>query len=434
MGYKDTMNQSDVNFDSLLKGLSVGLVVHNQTSEIVYANAAALNLLRLSLDQAQGKSVYDPHWQFLDEQNKPLPTEHFPVQQVINTLKSVYNQVIGIQDSSTPDITWVLVNASPEFDSAGQISFVTIVFTDITAQKQDIPFESILTQTNDMVIVTETNDFEYPNPKIVYVNQAVIDMTGYSRDEIIGNSPRIFQGEQTSKVCTGKIREALEHQKPLKCELLNYKKNGEPYWIDFNIQPLKNALGEVVYYAAIERDITQQKLEMNKLESQANKDFLTQLHNRRSFMMIAEQILQQQKRDHSPLAIAMLDVDFFKSVNDTHGHAVGDEVLINLASQMKKFFRGSDVVARVGGEEFTILLKDNDLTVALAVVEKFGQQIAKTSITALTGEIISISVSIGLAQITPIDTLQTAIEKADRALYSAKNAGRNQTVVYDPKD
>ena len=137
-------------------------------------------------------------------------------------------------------------------------------FTRSEIMDEDIPFKSVLDQTTDIVIVTEVEPIDEPfGPKIIYVNQAFTALSGYTKEEVIGKTPRILQGDKTDKDTLRRIRVALEKKVAIHVELLNYAKDQTEYWLDFTIIPIKDSEGDIKYFAAIEHDITEQK----KMES-----------------------------------------------------------------------------------------------------------------------------------------------------------------------
>ncbi len=174
------------------------------------------------------------------------------------------------------------------------------------------------------------------------------------------------------------------------------------------------------------RDITEQKRLQLELEAQAHTDLLTGVANRRYFMKLAESELARAVRYGSPLALLMLDVDHFKSINDTHGHLVGDNALQVLALTCQKALREVDILGRVGGEEFAILLPETNADTALEAAERVRGLVAGAGIPLANGARLHLSVSLGCAALRPGETnIDALIGRADQALYEAKRAGRD---------
>ena len=168
---------------------------------------------------------------------------------------------------------------------------------------------------------------------------------------------------------------------------------------------------------------------LEQIRQLATHDDLTGLLNRRA--MLDRMQLEQRRslRSGSPLLIAQLDIDHFKAVNDTHGHAAGDLVLQSFADTVRRNVRDTDVLARWGGEEFVLLLCDTPASDAVALMERLRQAVQAMQVpVAQGGQPITVTVSIGLARHTPADPLAGTLERADRALYAAKAGGRNRVV------
>lgn len=175
----------------------------------------------------------------------------------------------------------------------------------------------------------------------------------------------------------------------------------------------------------------EEKQHLASLARQACIDFLTGISNRRYFYELGEKEIQQAKRQQTPLAALMLDADHFKKVNDNHGHAVGDLVLKNLAATVRKTLRDVDLFGRIGGEEFAVVLPHTPLDKALDVAERLRKALAACETPLPEGDLLSFTVSIGLAMLTPEDlTMDALIQKTDLALYQAKEQGRNRVVSY----
>ncbi len=410
---------------ALLNSLHAGVVVHGPDTRILYANPRALEILRLTLDQAFGKDAFDPGWRFVDEHRQVLAPEEYPVNRVLASGQPITNQVGGIMDGSSNQVTWVLVNAYPERDEEGTLTRVVVTFIDITSEKRDIPFEQIIAHARDAVVVTEAHPLNGEGPRIVYVNAAFTDLSGYTAEEVIGRSPRLLQGPNTDPETCRRIGQALRNHSPIREQLINYTKDGREYWVDLNIFPLHNRRGEVNYFAAIERDITVQKLREHTLIAQAITDPLTGLLNRRGFLEGAQEIYHAW-RDHQVVALAMIDIDFFKQINDHYGHPLGDQVLIHLAQLLRTSFRKSDVIGRFGGEEFAVFLPGASLEHAKLLMDNFRQRLASTPCQLSDGQSLGITVSIGIAGAPGSQlSLTQLIKIADRSLYMAKHSGRN---------
>ncbi|PXA04285.1 hypothetical protein DDZ13_07050 [Coraliomargarita sinensis] len=268
------MDFGDIRASELLDTLQVGVVVHSCDTSVLYANPKALELLRLTKAQALGVSAFDPLWRFLDQYGKKMPNEDYPVNQVVASKSALKDLQAGICDSSGR-ITWVNCNAYPELRPDGEIDRIIVNFIDITEQKESIPFKDIVTLSHDSIIVTDAKASDESGLKIVYANQAFYDFTGYTEDEVIGNSPRMLHGDKTDPESRKRIEEAITQKKPVRLTLINYHKDGTPFWNEVSIFPLKNKYGEVTHFVGIERDVTARKERENEANITNKK-----LHNR----------------------------------------------------------------------------------------------------------------------------------------------------------
>ncbi len=177
----------------------------------------------------------------------------------------------------------------------------------------------------------------------------------------------------------------------------------------------------------IDRKNSEEKIiKLNKkLHALAHKDPLTGTQNRLAFMKAIEEEIERAKRYKTPLSIIMFDIDFFKKINDTYGHGIGDEVLKKLAETIEKNLRKTDKLFRIGGEEFIIILPNTNIENAKIVAEKLRKAICKTDF----GKPGRITISLGVTSFTKEDNEDSFLDRVDKALYMAKNNGRNRLEV-----
>lgn len=287
-------------------------------------------------------------------------------------------------------------------------------------------FRSLVENTNDVIMVLDATPLEQGGPFIVYVNPAFERLMGYRAEEVMGQNPKILQGRDTDDKTRYKLRQAMREGKSIRTQILNYDKFGHELWLDINMVPLFDEQGDLAYYAAIERDLTEHKRLQSHLESMANTDSLTGLLNRQAFMHRAEKEFSRARRYARPLSAVMIDVDHFKSINDRYGHAAGDRVLQEVSAICQSSLRGSDTLGRIGGEEFVLLLPDTPQSNAIFVAERMREQLARTPID-LDGIVLSTTASFGVASLCEADVnFNSMLERADEAMYHAKHDGRNK--------
>jgi diguanylate cyclase (GGDEF)-like protein/PAS domain S-box-containing protein len=350
------INKTELDAFALLDMLPVGVVVHGSDTRILHANKKALAVLRLTSEQALGKEALDFQWKIVDTYRQPLPLEQFPVNRVLATGTPLEAQLLGVCDSSSADITWLTVNALAEKDAQGMVERVVVTFTENPYARADIPFKEIVDSAQDIILITEAYPMQEPGPRIIYANRAFTNLTEYTAQEVIGKSPRILQRPDADPEVLARIAAGLKLAQPVREVIYNYSKSGRGYWLEMHIVPLKDAHGEVAYFAAIERDVTAQKNLEHELRHFAFHDVLTRLPNRRLLLERLKHSLVLAKRSGSHIAVLFIDLDKFKHLNDTHGHDAGDLLLVEVARRLCSRVRESDVVARLGGDEFVVLL------------------------------------------------------------------------------
>ncbi|UZP65958.1 sensor domain-containing diguanylate cyclase [Desulfovibrio mangrovi] len=219
--------------------------------------------------------------------------------------------------------------------------------------------------------------------------------------------------------------QSVEHDEPLASEVRMQSLVSGLRWVQFRAQPGHDTAGNRCLDGIL-FDVTLHKQVEDQLREMATTDSLTGLANRRHFMQSAEHELHRANRYHRPISMLMVDADHFKKVNDTYGHDVGDIVLTALARDLRQSARRQDIVARLGGEEFALLLPETPHDKAMEMAERLRERIADNQISTGT-ENLSITVSIGVATYTGDgDSISRLIKRADDGLYEAKQSGRNK--------
>jgi diguanylate cyclase (GGDEF)-like protein/PAS domain S-box-containing protein len=418
-----------LNYKHLLDHLNIGVIIHGKESEIIYANNSALNIMNMTWLEMIGQTVTSHDWHLVDKYNKPLALEKYPVSMIMSSGQALNNYELGVMHKGEL-VSWILCNARLELDEKGGVSQIVITLVDITQKHEHVPFKKIVDLANDVIIVTEAKKTKDVGYEIVYVNNAFTKLTGYSSEESIGKTPKMLQGKRTSVSTRNKIDASLNNMQPIRECIYNYSKTGAGFWLDINIVPLYSSYGDILYFAAVERDITEQKEKEDTLSMQASRDSLTGLLNRRGFTHLADSAVNAAITNKYSLVIAMIDVDHFKKVNDSYGHDIGDKTLCKLAEIMQSCFRKSDLLGRFGGEEFIIVISGSEENRVQSMMNEFREKVANTVIAITPDSRINLTISIGLAFLDKINNNFTDIVKAaDTALYQAKSSGRNKVCI-----
>ena len=267
---------------------------------------------------------------------------------------------------------------------------------------------------------------------IVDVNESFTRITGYSREEVIGKNPRILSSGRQDPAFYTAMWAALIEQGHWSGEVWNRRKNGEIIAELLTISAVRDAQGQTQQYVALFSDITSIKAHQSQLEHIAHFDALTHLPNRLLLADRLRQAMAQALRRSQHLAVAYLDLDGFKSINDNHGHNVGDQVLVTLAQRMKIALREGDSLARLGGDEFAAVLID--LEGASSCLPLLTRLLNAAAHPVQIGELtLQASASIGVTffpQRQDIDADQL-LRQADQAMYQAKLAGKNRFQIFD---
>ena len=292
---------------------------------------------------------------------------------------------------------------------------------------------------NDMVLIAEV-DKNAATPgmaqHIIFVNEAFERRTGYRRDEVIGQNLRMLRGPGTEQAVVEEIERHMARSQPVRAELLNYTKAGEPYWVETELVPFADEGGVNTHWVAVERDITERKKSQDDIHRLAFFDVLTGLPNRRLLMDRIDKLLASSERGATFSAVMFIDLDRFKTINDARGHAIGDALLCNAADRLSKLMRKADTVARIGGDEFVVLLGhlSHELPgathAALTVAEKIRAAIGQDF--EIEGQTYNSTASIGVTMLPKTgQTSHDLLREADTAMYRAKSEGRNGIAFFE---
>jgi diguanylate cyclase (GGDEF)-like protein/PAS domain S-box-containing protein len=285
---------------------------------------------------------------------------------------------------------------------------------------------SVYATSNEAILITDQNNV------IVGVNPAFTKITGYQAEEVIGYTPSLLKSGRHDNAFFKAMWDEINANGHWQGEIYDQRKNGEIYLKWLTINSVFNDDGTLHQHVAMFTDISQKKEAENLIWRQANFDFLTELPNRQMFHDRLDHEVKLTNRSKHPLALILLDLDHFKEVNDTLGHDMGDELLVQTATRLKSCVRETDTVARLGGDEFIIILSDFEKPdvverVCLDILQKLREPYY------LNTEVAYISASIGVT-IYPQDAqdIDSLIKNADQAMYDAKSQGRDCFSYFTP--
>ena len=308
--------------------------------------------------------------------------------------------------------------------------------------------ESVVVNANDAVLITEAEPVQLPGPRIVYCNAAFTRTTGYSEEEVLGKTPRLLQTEKTDQQALDRLRRALERWKPVEVELLNRRKDGTEFWVELSIVPVANEKGWFTHWVSVQRDVSDRKVieetatrariaeaenlvleaeirERKRVEAEllytAFHDDLTKLRNRAFFMDSLSVALGRMESDpRYKFAVLFMDLDRFKLVNDSLGHRAGDLLLMEVAGRLRTCIRPQDTLARVGGDEFALLVETVDETTSIVAISERLIAAMRPPVWLGDQEIFT-SCSVGAVQASDrYQRPEELLRDADIAMYQAK--------------
>ena len=327
---------------------------------------------------------------------------------------------------------YLSIDAGPIRDAEGKIIAVVETLRDWTDWKKSEAdlrlIEAVFENSSEGILITDEQT------RIVKVNPAYTRLTGYSAEEVIGQTPRHLQSGLNGPAFYREMWNALLENAQWSGEIWNRRKDGEVFPESLTINAVHDASGKVSHYVGLFSDISHQKQAQERLEDMATHDALTGLPNRIGLSLKLHQTLSSARMNARLVAVCFVDLDGFKPVNDTYGHETGDRMLVEVARRLRHVIRTTDTVARIGGDEFVMLLAEfssmDEIEIALdRILDTLRKPVY------LDEARIAISASIGVT-VHPFDDsdTDTLLRHADQAMYIAKNQGRNNWHMYDLAD
>ena len=309
-----------------------------------------------------------------------------------------------------------------------QQTYIQAIVRDITERKahdaQVNKLSSVMEQTADIIIVTDTEG------NIEYVNPSFEKITGYTYNEAVNSSPHILTSGQHKPEFYKHMWDTINAGKSYSNIFINRRKDGSLYYEEKTITPIKDTSGEITHFVATGKDISERIEVHEHLQHVAHHDALTDLPNRNLFLDRLQQSLNRARWHERLVAVMFMDLDRFKIINDTLGHNVGDQLLLQMSQRLGRTVRDGDTVARFGGDEFAILLDDIDSD---SHISSLAQKLLDTLATPfkINKQELYVTASIGIS-IFPNDgeDSETILRNADVAMYRAKDLGKNNYQFY----
>lgn len=404
----------------ILEGMSEGFFMLDAEWRYYFVNGHGADMLRIPRQDLEGATVW----------------EVFP--SLVGTgFETAFRKARASGKSQrvveyfAPHERWYHVTVHPGAED------LAVYFRDVTEETHAMEHRRLLDtaiqKLGEVVIITKASPVMAPDePRIIYVNDAITAQTGYRPEDVLGQTPRMFQGPETEGRELAKLRAAIAEKRSERVELVNYTRTGDPYWVEINLSAVENSDGTCSHFIAIQRDITKRKQTEDVLRIAATRDELTGLINRSGLTEILSLRLEEMKTWGGSHALLFLDLDDFKTVNDTLGHGLGDQLLAAVAQRLSGLIRDSDTLARMSGDEFVVLVPGSTLEDAIDLARRLLDALVLPF--DLHGGRIALSASIGIV-IAPEDgeNSETLIRNADVAMYCSKANGRNTFTRFEPR-
>ncbi|MDY0327273.1 MAG: diguanylate cyclase [Arcobacteraceae bacterium] len=275
-----------------------------------------------------------------------------------------------------------------------------------------------LQKLNDIIsksALYTTTDLE---GNITYISQAFAKLTGYDRTYLIGKSHKIFKHSSMPKEFFTNLWNTINNNERFIGEIINRRKDGSTYWTKIVIDPIFDDNGNKTGYSSYRENITDTK----ELEYISTHDSLTGIHNRRAFVKQLHTQIKSASRYNETFGFIIFDIDYFKRINDAYGHQVGDDVLVTISNTIQETLREDDFFARWGGEEFVIIAKYSDINSLEQLVHKLQNKLSIASFAPVS----HLTCSFGITIYKDGDNDESIVKRADKALYVAKENGRNR--------
>ena len=410
--------QSEANFRTLTTNANVGILVNCQGHH-VYGNTQILEMLGYSLDELRQTGIAEiVHPDEVaavilrfDQRLTGVPTE-----QIYETMFLTRDgRAVPVEISATKTI-WEGVPCG--------LIFVHNISARRQAEARMRQLSSALEQTADAVLITDKAGV------IEYVNPAFEQITGYPPAEVLGKTPRLIRSGKHSAAFYENLWQTILAGQAFRGVLTNRRKNGEFYFEEKTITPLKNVAGQITHFISTGKDVTERMQAQERLEYIAQHDALTELPNRLLLLDRLNQAIARARWHQRVVALLFVDLDRFKTINDTLGHETGDLILQQIAIRLNTCVREGDTVARFGGDEFVILLDDvaNEGDIR-SISKKVLDSLLPPFKIAAQQFYVTASIGVSLYPNDGADA-STLLKNADIAMYRAKEQGKNAYQFY----
>jgi diguanylate cyclase (GGDEF)-like protein/PAS domain S-box-containing protein len=412
---EEALQKSRTLFHTLAQSSPVGIFHTNAKGQFIYVNKSWVEITEIKLEQAAIhrwlNALYEEDRPRISAAWKESLKHHQPFNQEFRFLRT------------DGKIVWVKGQAATEYDDQQQFMGFVGTITDITILKnneeQHRMSRVVFENTREGIMVTNADN------RIMMINSAFTDITGYDSEEVINLFPSLLNSGRHDDSFFSDLWDILLQTGHWQGEIWNRRKNGEVYPQLMSISSIKNELGDTTNHVAVFADISNIKASEDQLEFLAHHDPLTRLPNRLMLLSRLDHAIEVARREGKMLALLMLDLDRFKNVNDSFGHLAGDELLQQVAKRLLSKLRAVDTVTRLGGDEFTILIEGINSQEDVSKIANSIINALETPWTISNNIEVRVGTSIGISLFPGHgESALELLQHADAALYQAKNAGR----------
>lgn len=457
---EESLRESQLLYHSLVESSPLSICRKDLAGRFTFANQRFLELSQITLADLIGKTDFDLHPPELAEKywrDDQSVLDSRQVQEVIEERAVLGGETVVVQSIKTPI-----------YDGAGKINGIQISFWDITDRKRaeevlrlnEAMFQALFEFSPDAIVAANREGL------IMRVNAQAETMFGYRREELNGQPVEMLIPERFALQhvahragCAANPRARVMGAG---LDFYGRRRDGSEFPVEISLGTLETGSGTLILSSI--RDVTERRNVESELrrsketldiahhalersfereQQLARTDALTGVHNRRFLFELAEREFNIASRYRPPFSMILFDVDYFKRINDTFGHAMGDQALKNIAHVVCAEIRSADMIGRYGGDEFVILMPGTSAQEALPLAERIHTSVAAMRMDTDKGPL-TVTISIGIAQtihddtsgpgqVPQPDTVENLFLRADQALYTAKQAGRNHTVIFTPQ-
>lgn len=420
---EQALRESEEKLNGILDNMKARVYIKGRDLKYTYANEELCRVLKTDRINLIGKDDYDLFETETAISFRTTDEEVFVKRKRVERMETTIDPL-----TSEKRYYWSI--KMPMMDDNGNVYALLGISTDLTKQKKlekalrksETQLSTILDNIKAHVYIKDIN-FTY-----TYVNEDMCAYLGKMKSDVIGRSDTELFGLRASKHFHESDQQVINYaENSSSIEISKNEKTGEENYFWSVKVPLINDLGNPYAILGISTNVSEQKRLEKELREMASTDVLTGIYNRRHLLEVCDVEIQRAKRYDHELSMIMLDLDWFKVINDTYGHAIGDEAIKSMTSLCQQMLRTTDVLGRIGGEEFAILLPETNLPAALVIAERIRKNAEVFTFDTGTSDIGRFTASFGVTTLDVADeNPDDLLKRCDVALYEAKESGRNK--------